>query len=338
MSTSGSVTFRANRDQIIRQALLKVKGIDPEGQGTITTTQYSDAALMLNAMLKTWQTSGLQLWERRYAVIFPQKNQGVYVLGTPASGGDHASLVDNNLLNFGGFVKAKTTVAALSGASSVTIDTLSSSGTVGIPAINVTVGFNFGVQLNNGSLQWTTVNALSGGNVVTLSTTLSDAVAAGNSVYCYQTKLVRPLRILTAFYRQSTGNHTPIRLISKEEYTRFGMPSSTGVPVQAVYDPQSNSGFLSLYPVPQEVTGQIYIEFQKPIEDMLASSDDVDFPQEWVEPIIWNLALRLIEYGTPAATVKLIIAMATQTLSQVTGWDQEVASIYIAPDYTYAGR
>ena len=336
MATSGVAVFRLNRDQIITQALLKVGGIDPESTGTITATQMSNAAVNLNLMVKALEEQGGQLWEQKYGVIFPQKNQGVYVFGNPGKSlvGDHTTLVSDNLFGYGGFVKTTLSANATSGASTVTLTSLSSPSSPGIAAVTAVSGYNVGIELNTGALHWTTINGAPSGTTITLTDNLPSAASSGNIVYCYQTQIIRPLRITDCFYRQASGDDIPIRLISKEEYNRFGLKTSNGTTVQAYYDPQLEKGFLHVYPVPTDVTSQIYIEFQKPIEDFVSSSDDYDFPQEWGEALVWGLAMRLIpDYMVPMDRAKLIISFAEQFLSKITAWDREPTSIYFKPNY-----
>jgi len=140
------------------------------------------------------------------------------------------------------------------------------------------------------------------------------------------------LRILDAFYRQQGGNDVPIRLISREEYNRFGVKTSQGTPIQLFYDPQISTGIVEMYPQPTDVKGQIYIEFQKPIEDFVSSGDDFDLPQEWGEALIWNLSLRLaVPYRVPAEQWNRIVLMATSSLELVKSWDQEYSSVLFQP-------
>lgn len=58
MSTSGSTNFSVTRDDIINRAL-GLLGVIPQG-GTVS--DYTDAALALNLMIKAWMADGLQLW------------------------------------------------------------------------------------------------------------------------------------------------------------------------------------------------------------------------------------------------------------------------------------
>lgn len=58
MSTSGSTNFSVSRNDIINRAL-GLLGVIPQG-GTVS--DYTDAALALNLMIKAWMADGLQLW------------------------------------------------------------------------------------------------------------------------------------------------------------------------------------------------------------------------------------------------------------------------------------
>jgi hypothetical protein len=346
MTTSGTVTFRNNRDEIIQGALRLCMAIDPENTAAITTTQTSNAAQALNQMVKGWEAIGLQLWERKTGVIFPQKSQGIFVLGSPGPAGDHACL--STPLG-SGFVQTTLASAAASGASTIVVTTVTGLSTTGITATSILTTYNIGIQLDGGSTQWTTVNGAPSGTTVTLTATLTGAAAAGNNVFCYQTKLTRPLRILDAFCHQLNGSATgyptsggtkiPIRIISKDEYNRFGSASSTGTPVQLAYDPQTNAGHVYLYPIFDAATKLVYIEFTRAIDDFSSSSDDFDLPQEWGEALKYNLAWRIApEYAMPKERYDMIKELALMTFDSVKGYDQEPASLLIQPwDWMYHG-
>jgi len=329
MATSGTITFRVNRSELIN-AVLRICGvIDPE-VGTASPNQLSFGGQALNLMLKSWEAYGLQLWQRRYAAIFPQENQQVYVLGSPGPAGDHACL--STPLGTG-FVSTTLSAAAAASASTISVTSVSTTGTVGVASISMLTTWYIGIELDDGTRQWTTINGAPSGTTVTLTTALTSAAASGNSVISYATKLTRPLRILDGFTRQSGGNDVPHLLISREQYNRFGMKSSSGTTIQSYYDIQANAGHYYVYPTTSDVSQIIYIEFDKAIEDITGATDDFDMPQEWGEPTKWGLALRFgFEYGIPKDKLKMIAAMAKDTFDLVNGWDQENASILIVPD------
>ena len=334
MATSGTITYRPTAETIIQDALIQVGVIDPEAGGTPTATQTASALRMLNSIVKSRSTRGLQLWEQKYAVVFPQYEQGTFVLGSPGPAGDHACL--STPLN-SGFVQ--TTLSADAASGDLTISVASITGqldTVGNPAVSITSGYYIGIQLDDETLQWTTVNGAPSGTTVTLTNALTDTASEGNYVYCYQTKLFRPLRIKDAFVRQvAGGNDTPCRIMSREEYNRFGMKSSPGTPVQLYYDAQSNTGNLYTYPCFPNVQQLLFIQIEKPIDDFATVSNDFDMPQEWGEALMWNLAWRLApSYEVSQTKMNQIKELAAYTYDMIDNWDQEVASVYLQPSRT----
>lgn len=332
MPVSGTVTYRPTINTVINDALAQVGALDIESGGTPTAAQTAMALRISNYLVKFWGTRGMQLWERRYGVVFPQKNQGVFVLGSPGPAGDHACLTTP--LN-SGFVQTTLSANASSGDSTVDVTSITGQlNTVGNPAISISNGYYIGIQLDDGTLQWTTVNGAPAGTTVTLTAALTGSASAGNYVYSYQTKLIRPLRIGDAFVRQvAQGNDTPCRIISRDEYNRFGQKSSPGTTVQIYYDQQSNTGNLYVYPTFSSVQQLLFIQFQKPIDDFATASDDFDMPQEWAEALLWNIALRLCPaYEVPDSKVKQIAALASLSYEQLNGWDQEPASIFMSPN------
>lgn len=334
MASSGTVTYRPTAETIITDALIQVGALDPEDGGTPTATQSATALRMLNSIVKSWETRGLQLWERKYAVVFPQYQQGTFVLGSPGPAGDHACL--STPLN-SGFVQTSLTTGAAATDTTIVVDTVTGQlNTVGSPATTITNGYHIGVQLDSGELQWTTVNGAPSGTTVTLTNALTGAASAGNYVYCYQTKLFRPLRITDAFVRQvAGGSDTPCRIMSREEYNRFGDKTSLGTPVQLYYDPQVNSGTLYMYPTFPDVQQLVFIQVERPIDDFATVSNDFDMPQEWAEALMWNLAWRLgPSYELSSTKMNQIKELALYTYEMIDGWDQEVASVYMQPSST----
>ena len=333
MATSGTVTYRASANTIINGALRLCLAIDPENTAGPTTNQTSNGLEALNFLVKSWETEGLQLWERKYGVIFPQQGQTTYVLGNPGPGGDNACL---STPIGTGFVQTTAVNAVASGNTSLNLTTITNAATVyatiGTPAITIANGWNIGIQQTSGVMFWTTVSNVVG-NVITLASGPTIGSAAGAYVVAYQTQLVRPLRILDGFVRQTTrGNDVPCLIIPRENYNRFGVKTSAGTGIQLYYDPQENTGHLYVYPTTQDVTQQLYIEFQSPIQDFASATNDYDLPQEWGEALKYNLAWRIApEYGIPKERYDMIKERALLTFSKLDAWDQEAASLYLQP-------
>jgi hypothetical protein len=328
-TVSGSVDFKITRDTLSTAALRLLGAVDPENTAGPTATQLTNAAEALNLLIKQWQYIGLELWVRKYAAIFPQKGQQVYVLGDPTPAGDHACL--STPLGTG-FVKTTLSSAMIAGATSAALTAIATTATAGIPAIPVATAWNIGIQQDSGTIFWTTVNGALSGNTATLTAGITTAASAGQAVYAYATKLMRPLRVLDGFYRMNGGNDVPCRILSREEYNRFGMKSSTGTTIQLYYDPGSTGGNLYVYPASSLTNGVLYIEFTKPIDDMDSSTDDFNFPQEWLNALKYGLALAMApEYEISEMKYKQIQWMAQKHFDEVKSYDQEFASMYIQP-------
>lgn len=67
MATSGSTDFSLTRNEIIKTALLNI-GIIGEGESP-NATQYSDAAVMLNMIVKAWQADGMPAWAMKQTAV-----------------------------------------------------------------------------------------------------------------------------------------------------------------------------------------------------------------------------------------------------------------------------
>lgn len=226
MPRSNTYTFSVTRDQLINDALINIGALDPEG-GTATATQISNAASVLNMMVKSWQARGMSLWARRIISI------------------------------------------SLNGAA-----------TYGLGAA---------------------------------------------------TSTTRPLRVLDGYVRSTAGNDTPIRVISREEYNRFGLKTATGNSVNVYYDPQLDNGTIYVYPLAS--TGTLLLEVEYPTMDFSASTDEPDFPQEWFNALRWNLAKELaMSYGVSPTRYGTIKNNAEQELATVEDWDTEFPqSTYFTP-------
>lgn len=331
MATSGTVTYQNTRDDVVKGALRLVNAYDPENTAGPTANQISNAAETLQQILKFWETFGVHVWERKYGVVFPQQNQGTFVLGSPGPAGDHATLSSPIGSNY----VATTLVSGGSAGSTAIIVTSVNSplNTAGNAAFTISDTYNIGIQLDTGAVQWTTVSGAPSGTTVTLAAALTSGATAGNYIYCYQTKLVRPLRLKDGFLRNmGQGNDTPAKIISREEYNRFGMKASPGTPIQLYYDVQATVGHLYVYPTFNASDKLMFIEFEAPIQDITGSTDNFDLPQEWMLPLRCNLAYWIApEYEVTSEKFGMIQSQAEKSLGQVLGWDQEDASVLVQP-------
>lgn len=154
----------------------------------------------------------------------------------------------------------------------------------------------------------------------------------------------KPLRITSARRELiSGGNQTPMIPWSRQEYLdQPNKLSSPSTPVNFYYDPQRDEGKLYLWPSPQaSVAAQnvVIIDTLRPMFLMDVSTDTLDFPIEWQETVVYNLAQRLMmKYPVNDPNVAgQINGMAADLFAKLKGWDNEPTSLYLQPNYQAQG-
>jgi hypothetical protein len=312
VATSGSVDFTVTRNQIIEGAM-RLLGVLGQGR-SISAKETSDGAEALNMMVKSWQARNVGLWKNQTCTLFLKKSVSEYSLGT-ASGAAHCTASH-----------VETTLSADEATSSMVIDVTSSTG--------MTAADDIGIILDDGTIDWTTIDSVDSSTKITITTGLTSAATTGNRVYTYTTKINRPLNIVEMRHRAagSDGTDIPIDLISRQEYMFLSNKTNTGVTTQAFYDPQTSLSKLFLWPVPANSDETIRMTVKAPIEDFDADSDEADYPQEWFVALKFSLAAQIgHEYNVKLDKLNHIIQLAQYELELVSGFDEEPVSLYITP-------
>ena len=315
MSLSGSQDFTITRDELIKASLQHISAI---GDGvTPSATQLSESALLLNMLIKHWQTDDIQLWIRKLGYVLPISGINKTALG--AEGG-HAT----NSYNY-----TTTSAASLSGASTITVTS-----TTGI-----TDTYYIGVELSDGTMQWTTVSGAPAGQVVTLAAALTGDVASGAAVYCYESKIKRPLRILDAYRRLSSDDtDTSLTRLTQQEYNAQSNKFSEGVPNSYFYDEvlslsttlHPGNGDFYFWPIFENGDEVIVIQYTKVFDDLDAASNNVEFPQTWFLPLMVGLAWLLApKHGIPLKERQMLFQEMTILKDAAKNYDQELGSLFL---------
>lgn len=150
----------------------------------------------------------------------------------------------------------------------------------------------------------------------------------------------KPLKAIQGFYRnmQSTPPiDTPVMLVSKQEYNVLGSKFSTGTANTIFYDPRKLNGVLYVYLTPDlnaQTNLELHIVAQMPLDDLNTALDIPDFPNEWMNCLVWNLADQLaLEYGVPMNFRQEIGQRAIAYKTLLSDWDVEASSTFFAPDF-----
>jgi hypothetical protein len=311
LSTSGSSNWNQTRNEIINAALRKC-GMLAEGE-TASAQMVTDAAGDLNRLVKAWHAKGVKLWTYSELRLFLDTTSQSYDLSTS---GDHCVLESS-------LVTTELDADAASGASTITVDS----------ATGISTTYNIGVVQDDDTIHWTTVNGAPAGAVVTLTAVLTAAASSGNAVYVYQNKAPRPLRIEQARVQIDDDTENELRKLGREEYFRLPNKSAAGVPNSFHYNPGLTTGKLYIWPVASTVDYSIKLTAYRVIEDFDTASDNPDFPQEWLQALIWALAREIsIEYGTDPETTARIERMADYHYREALNFDTDTESVVFTPD------
>jgi hypothetical protein len=321
MATSGSQNFSQTRSELILDAfqLIGVYGIGR----TVSAEDTTVAASFLNKMIKAWAVKGLHLWEKTEGVLYLTPHEEQYSLGNASTDAYATNVSDEVVTQLNG--------ALATSATSVTVDSTT----------GMTVADKIGVVLTNKTIHWTTIATIPSSTTLTLTTGVASAASDNALVYTFTSRLYKPLRILEA--RRVTGidtgatstlTETPMTVIANKDFMNLSSKfKSSGSPNQYTYIPKNTNGLFYVFTRPSDGAERINFTYERIIEDLDNASDDFDFPSEWLEPITWQLALRLgPAFGRSDKAVKVIFPIASKMLDNLIEWDTETASLMFTPD------
>lgn len=314
MTTSNSVNFQMSRTDIITDALSIIRVL-----GNDETLQNVDMVLVnraLNRCVKYFENNGLHLWKKSEGVLFLQPNQSQYTLG--------AGTTDQGAV-----------------ASSVNITTMVNAGNTGDTSITLTsvtglaITNNIGIILSTNTIQWTTITNIVG-NVVSLNNSLTNTVNPNANVYTYTTAINKPLDVFAIRRRNSLSTiDTPLIMMAYEDYQNLPTKiTSASTPVQWTYNRSINNGTLFVWPMPADQTYYLMLTYAEPIQDLDNSTDTPDFPVEWYDALVYQLAVRISPmYGRLGSEqFAQLKSLADEFLANALAFDNEVSYVKFTPD------
>lgn len=159
-------------------------------------------------------------------------------------------------------------------------------------------------------------------------------MVAGQAVYNVGpvSSQARPLRVLQAFLRYSTGNDLELAVVSRYDYNGLGLKTAQAQPNQLYYDPQLTNGIVTVYNVPADATATLHLVIQRQLQDFNLASDNPDFPQEAYQMLKWCLADELsLEYGAKPHIIQICATKAKMMRDSFMGFEQEQVSMSFTP-------
>lgn len=312
MTTTGSVAFNPSTVQMMtRAARLVNQCSDYEDLGG---TKLADYVWQANAMLKRWaKIPGAQCWATVEGTLFPVAGQYQYRAGTGAT--DHITQT---------FYQTAVTSDETLGQTAISIDSTS----------NIANGDFVGIVIDDGSIFWSTIAAVAGASV-NIADPLPDSAAAGNAVFTYTAKITRPIEVIAARrYNVISTHETPIDLAARLDFREYPRKREAGSINTLFYDKQWPLGVFNIWQVPAAATELVNFTWRRPLEDFLVSQTAAtgDFPPEWVDPVVWNLAAMYLPKATiDEASARRIEGNAAQFLFDVMGADRDHESVFFQP-------
>lgn len=149
-----------------------------------------------------------------------------------------------------------------------------------------------------------------------------------------------PLKMLEAYSVPVSGNtRIPIEIISNSEFNILPYSTSGGQPIQLTYQPYINYGVVKVWPTPDSSVATNYtvkLVWQAPFEYFSASTDTLDFPEEYYLPIVYGLAALIApNWGIPLEDRRELKKEAKEYMDAVDSFGEEDASLFFQVDRRY---
>lgn len=285
MTTSGSYDFSVTALEIITAAAENL-GLISSG-GTLSSAYRATMLQRLNFIAKQWSGNadmeqGLKFHTRQRLTLFLAKGQQTYSI-SPSG--------DNCTAQYG-----RTTISATEAAGQTVLSITSNTDTTTYPGTTVTMtnSDKVGIQLDDGTIQWTTISGTPS-TTMTVGAALTGQASAGNYVWWYTNKAQRFPLLEYAVLRNSSYQDTSLEIFREvSEYEQLPDKGADGDPISLLCEPLRTSTRITLDMQPTDVTKVINMTVQYPAEDYddAAGADDIAFPQEWFAALEWELTLR----------------------------------------------
>lgn len=321
MSYSSSSNFSITRDDIIKAALRIVHALpaddDPSDVNIVVTSAITNAATILNMLVKSWQSDDIGIWLNKEATLFLDTTSQSYTINNTTS---------DKIAYSSTITETAIKTAGSETDTSIIVDSIT----------GISDGDYIGIELDDGTMQWSTVNGDPAGYTVALDDALTDDIAVDNKVYAFTSMIDRPIDVLEARLRSHSDTDTPMFVAGRIDYMDLNNKEATGSPHTVYYDKQLADGELYIYPVSDSSLLRIVMTVKTLVYDFDSATDNPHFPIEWSNALKWGLAAELIpEYPEKVNgnMVNYINSMARQSLASAKGGDIDGLSVRIIPDY-----
>lgn len=205
--------------------------------------------------------------------------------------------------------------------------------------IDDVTGSRIGIELDDGTTQWSYVIDVDSSTSVDIRDALTDDVAAANFVYSFVNQIDRPLKLFNATYASAIDvSEIPVSKWSRQEYTQQPDKSSQGTVNQWYYNPTLDLGKFYVWQTAPNNQAVVRFDVRKPLAIYNEISDELDFPSEYLMALKWGIAADLgPSYGVKETRQQVLEQKAFEAFEAASDNDNESDGIYIAPDFSGGG-
>jgi len=286
------------------------------GEGeSLTEYRHTKAVRLLNGMIQSWVTEGVHLWKYKEATLFLEKDVKSYDLGNSVGNATESYV--------------ETTLSADSASGTNTVVVTSSDG--------MSSGDFIGIELDDGSAQWTTINGAPVGTTVTLTDNLTGDASSGVQVKAYTTKITKPSQITQARFEDSSTNEIECIKYNRTDYFKLSNKSTTGASTQIYFNPLNEVTRIYVWPVSDTTFKKLNFTYYPDFEIFVSALNEPDFPKEWYRCLVWNLAEELAVtegYGDSNPIYAAIQRKAQELFSKMHAYDAEFGILSISAEDT----
>lgn len=158
-------------------------------------------------------------------------------------------------------------------------------------------------------------------------------MVAGQHEYTFSQN---PVEIITAVRRDtSTNRDVPMNMIGETEYQRLALKQQQGIPTNVWYKQGVYVGSLKVWPAPSSTNpyDQLVMQCRLYADDFDSTTDSPEFPIEWGNALIYNLAHDLAsEYGADEKKRIEMFTIGQGKLNALLDANHENANVYFTVD------
>lgn len=295
MAESSTWDYSRTGTQLIAAAFENLGVVIPGG--TVPSAHSTLALARLNTLLKQWSGDadgfpGLHIIHRQRVTLFLANGQQTYLIG-PATTDARATT------RYG-----RTTIDAAEAGGQTVISVTATDDTTTEPGVTITATAAdiIGIELDDGTIHWSTVASISAGDTITIDNALPSAAGVGNYVWYFTSRAQRFVLCESAVLREENYTDSPLTVYSEVKQYDEGVSDkySDGTPTAILVEPLRITTRVTLNSQPTDVTDTIVLTVQYPAKDLDSASDDIAFPQEYLAALEWELAFRC----APAARIQ----------------------------------